>query len=113
MPTYPFERAHYRIQYPEAARPVFVPGHLTDGFPVVDCSEQGLRYQPRDRHLPPIGMQARGTIRFRSGFEVPVSGTVVRVQNREVALHLTDAAIPWHVLLKEQLYLRKEYPLCA
>lgn len=110
MQTYPFERAHYRIQYPEAARPVFIPGHLADGYPVVDCSEQGLRYQRGDPHVPPVGAEARGTIRFRSGDEVPVSGKVVRIQDQEVALHLTASAIPWRVLLKEQLILRKEYP---
>jgi hypothetical protein len=111
MQIYKFQRAHYRIQYPEAARPVFVPGHLPHGFPVIDCSEQGLRYHPGGPHLPPIGTEAHGTIRFRSGEEVEVSGTVVRIQDQEVALHLSSGSIPWRVLLREQLLLRKEFPL--
>lgn len=113
MATYEFERAHFRIQYPEPARPVFVPGDAADAFPVVDCSEQGLRYRPRGRGVPPLGARARGTVRFHDGVEIPVSGTVVRVQNREVAVHLTDSSIPWNVLLREQLFLRRKFPLCA
>lgn len=109
--SYEFERAHYRIQYPESARPVFVPGHLPRGYPVIDCSEKGIRYQPEDPHLPRIGTEARGTVRFRSGEEVAVSGTVVRIQDGDVALHLTAAAIPWRVLLRELFFLRREYPL--
>ena len=113
MDIFRFQRAYYRIQYPESARPVFVPEGITGSSPVVDCCEQGVRYQHRDRAYPEIGEPVRGVIRFQTGSEVPVAGTVVRIQNREVAIHLTESPIPWGVLLREQLFLRRKYPLCA
>lgn len=113
MEIFRFQRAHYRIQYPEAVRPAFILEGESSASPVVDCCEQGLRYQPRGCAAPPTGAPARGVIRFRTGDEVPVSGTVVRIQDREVAIHLTEAAIPWRVMLKEQLFLRRTHPLCA
>jgi hypothetical protein len=49
-------------------------------------------------------------IRFRSGRSAEVAGVVVRVQDREVAVHLTDARIPFGIVVHEQLHLRQRYP---
>ena len=113
MSIYKFQRAHYLIQYPEPARPVFIAEDAGTEVSVVDCCETGIRYRPIEYPLPEIGTPAKGIVRFKTGYEVSVAGTVVRIQDREVALHLTDAAIPWRVMLEEQLFLRKRYSLCA
>lgn len=108
---HPHQRAHYRIRYPTTARPLFVPGSAVEAVPVVDCSERGFRFRAvGSGALPEIGEPASGEIRFHSGTTAQVSGVVVRVQDAEVAVHLTREAIPFGVVLQEQLFLRKRYP---
>ena len=106
-----YNRAHYRLRFPVAERPVFVAG---DHGPhdVVDCSERGFRFAPPrpEAPLPPVGSLALGEIRFRGGQVVSVSGVVVRVQDREVAVRLDHTEIPFGVVVHEQLRVRRRYP---
>jgi hypothetical protein len=108
---YPHERAHYRLRYPDRERPVFVAGER-DAHDVVDCSEAGFRFRapPHATTLPEVGAPARGVIRFRSGRVAEVAGVVVRIQEREVAVHLTQTAIPYRLVVQEQMRLRQRYP---
>lgn len=109
---YPHDRAHYRISYPAAARPHFLPQYAPTTLPVVDCSETGFRFRADAGAgaLPAPGEQALGRIRFRSGAEVQVVGRVVRVQEDEVAVHLDESTIPFRVVLQEQVFLRQRFP---
>ena len=106
---FPFERSIYRIQYPERARPALT---LPEGVvPVVDCSEQGLRYRSSQGTLPEVGAVIQGKVKFQSdGSEVPVRGKVVRCQAGEVAILLESPGLPRAVLFAEQRYIGKRYP---
>jgi hypothetical protein len=106
MTEYEFERGHYRIEYPSAARPRFV----VEGqdCEVVDLCEQGLRYRSGDDERRKIGDQVEGIVRFRRGEEVRVLGTVVRLIDREVALRLS-VGVPLRAVLEEQRYIRERH----
>ncbi|HET9038687.1 MAG TPA: PilZ domain-containing protein [Gemmatimonadales bacterium] len=106
MSEYEFEREHYRIEYPTAARPRF----LVDGSQreVMNVSEQGLRYRAADDERRVLGDEVEGIVRFRRGEEVRVVGTVVRLVDREVALRLS-VGVPLRAVLEEQRYLRERH----
>lgn len=96
-------REYYRVAYPTQARPrLMVQGHT---FDVVDISERGIRFKLLDSVPPPgVGNEVRGTVRFRRGDTVDVRGTVLRLDGREVAMHLDDG-IPLRVVMEEQRFL--------
>ncbi len=106
MSDYPFEREHYRIEYPTAARPRF----LVDGSQgeVIDLCEQGLRYRAADHERREPGDEVEGIVRLRRGEEVRVVGAVVRVVEGDVALRLR-VGVPLRVVLDEQRYLRERH----
>ena len=107
--AYPIDRAHYRILYPLNERPSLRTGD--DAYEVIDCSEGGLRYALGDGPSPEVGTELRGTISFRTGDDCEVSGNVVRVQAGGVAVRLIGAGIPLAIILEEQRYLRRNYPM--
>lgn len=106
--SYEHQRAFYRISYPGPARPTLtIDGR---GFDVVDCSESGLRFELGARDsLPTPGSTLRGTVRFKRGTEVEVTGTVTRHFGDTVALRLTGDGIPFSIVLDEQQYLRRNF----
>ena len=106
MSEFEFEREHYRIMYPTAARPRFIGGGLERE--VLDLCEQGLRYRAADGETRSVGDQVEGIVRVRRGEEVPVLGTVVRVIDREIALRLS-VGVPLRLVLDEQRYLRERH----
>ena len=101
-----FEREHYRIMYPTAARPRF----RGDGLDheVIDLCEAGLRYRLVAEEERLLGDQVEGVVRFRRGEEVRIAGTVVRITDRQVALRLS-LGFPLRVVLDEQRYLREHH----
>ena len=105
-------RSFYRLRYPETGRPTFIRDGGQRTFPVIDCSEEGFRYHPgtRSEPDPEMGQAIDGTLQFRGGATVKVSGTVVRIQDGEVAIHLSKQRIPFGIMLHEQLFLRRRYP---
>lgn len=113
MANWIHERAHYRVAYPQAARPAFIPAGGDRAFPVVDCCETGIRFAPD--HVDPEqaspGVGVSGCLRFRDGETLPVEGVVVRIQDGEVAVHLRDTRIPLKRIISEQVFLRSRYPL--
>jgi hypothetical protein len=96
-------RAVYRIVYPVPQRPSLQIGAET--FPVIDCSELGLRYQVPDAYVPTLGSTVSGTVQFRRGAAVPVTGEVVRVERGTVALWFRSEAIPLGEILQERQYV--------
>lgn len=99
-------RAHYRVTYPIAERPTLVIGRNSYG--VLQCSEQGLRYEIPDRRLPALGAELTGTVQFCRGARVEVAGEVTRAHSGEVVLFLRMQGIPFSEMLLEQQYLRSK-----
>ena len=105
---YPYERAHYRLAYPARERPQLL---LDDTeVEVVCCSEGGLRFRAPDGPAPEPGTCVQGTLVFRFGGREEVEGAVVRVQDGEVAVHLTERGVPFSRIWEEQRWLRGRYP---
>jgi hypothetical protein len=96
-------RAVYRVVYPIRERPTFTIEF--DSYPVIDCSELGLRYLAPADHKPEVGTTISGRVHFRRGSEVPVTGEVVRVDDGTVALWFRSQAIPLSEMLAERTYL--------
>ena len=81
-------------------------------YDVIDCSEEGLRFEARDRRVPKVGSSVGGTIQFRHGESIEVVGEVIRTRAGLVALSLQKPGIPFAQILAEQRYLRgKGYTL--
>lgn len=104
LPTSLSRRALYRVTYPLGDRPAFDMGRFV--HEIVDCSEQGLRYDVRDLRLPEVGAQLGGVIKFRRGGQVEVTGEVIRADAGLVVLVLDAPGIRFSDILLEQRYLR-------
>lgn len=74
-------------------------------YELVDCSEQGLRYEI-ERGLPDVGALITGIVKFRRGDQVKVTGEVLRARAGLVVLALDAPGIPFANILLEQRYLR-------
>jgi PilZ domain len=102
----PFEREHFRIQYPAAARPeIVIDGRAYD---VLDISEHGVRFRGDGEISIAVGDPLSGSVRFRRTEAVDVRGTVLRIAGREVAAKL-DAGVPLKVMIEEQRYIREQH----
>ena len=98
-------RELYRIVYPLAERPTFETGRFL--FEVVDVSEKGLRYSIGNRRAPDVGTEIGGSLQFRRGDEIAVTGEVIRSRDGVVVIAL-DPALPFAEILAEQRYLRSK-----
>lgn len=120
-------RMSYRVVYPTAERPRLIMDiPSATGAPVVECSEGGLSFEAPGawpRMKPGAELCARlefhGVHRERWSIEdasftvtpnVSVTGEVVRVLHRVVAVRLEWPGVPFGVLLREQFALRARYP---
>lgn len=110
-PAFPYQREHYRVEYPRRVRPRFI---IRDReFEVLDCSESGLRFKfPRNEVSPRVGDPIAGVVRFprEEVVEVDVEGQVVRTGDGFVAVQFTEARILFGIMLDEQRYVRARYP---
>ena len=99
-------RAVYRVTYPIPERPELMVGDHV--FPVIDCSELGLRYEAPAERYPELGATVEGRVAFRRGLQVAVAGEVIRVQDGTVALWFNSrgGGVPFGEILAEQRYLR-------
>ena len=102
-----FDRAHYRVTYPIAARPTLE----WDGRPcvVLDVSEHGILFLPPDKTQTKLGAPVKGVLRFRSGRTATVDGTVVRFFDGQAGVQL-NTDLPYRLIVDEQLYLQKRFP---
>ena len=111
MPT-ENQRTHFRVVYPEQARPTFLPADGRASMPVLDCSEGGLRIELGASQRPPaMKQEMSGRLQLRDGQEVAVQGSVVRVQGREVCLKLDRPGLPLSVIFSEQRFLRTRFAI--
>ncbi|MHB0949288.1 MAG: PilZ domain-containing protein [Gemmatimonadaceae bacterium] len=98
-------RDHYRVQYAMRDRPTFR-GEGVD-CRVIDCSERGLHLTLPGEGSCLVGAQLEGTVRFRRGTEVFVTGQVVWEYRVERGVMLDPPGIPLKVILDEQRWLRE------
>ena len=97
-------REVYRIVYPLEERPTFEIGRFI--YEVIDCSERGIRYETKGRRVAEVGTPLGGTLQFRRGSAVDVTGEVIRTCEGTVVLVLDAPGIPFSDILAEQRYLR-------
>ena len=74
---------------------------------VIDCSERGLHLTLPGEGSCLVGAQLEGTVRFRRGTEVFVTGQVVWEYRVERGVMLDPPGIPLKVILDEQRWLRE------
>jgi hypothetical protein len=98
-------RAVYRVVYPIVERPTLEIGRFL--YEVVDCSEQGLRYEIQNGRAPVVGTELGGVVQFRRGEETEIAGEVIRSRGGVVVLAL-DPPLPFAEILAEQRYLRSK-----
>ncbi len=103
---WPHPREHYRIAYPTAARPSLIAGSVE--HEVVDVSEQGLRFRMVEGESWQLGNSVAGSLQFQQRGEVRVNGVVVRIVEKEIAVHLS-VGIPLRMIIDEQRYLREHH----
>jgi len=103
---YEHPREHYRIMYPTAARPVFTVGGIE--HEVVDVSEQGMKFRAVEGEVWEQGESVAGVVRFQKRDEAKVSGVVIRMVGREIAVRL-GIGIPLKTIIDEQRYLREHH----
>ncbi|HEY4130792.1 MAG TPA: PilZ domain-containing protein [Gemmatimonadaceae bacterium] len=102
-------RSHYRVVYPIEERPTFNVGRFF--HEVVDLSEKGLRYEVKDRRVPTVGSKVAGTLAFKRGGDLAITGEVIRSRGGLVVIVL-DKPLEFAEVLAEQKYLRtKGYTL--
>ena len=99
-------RQFYRIPYPAEERPRLVVGSAI--HEVLNCSEKGLMFRPSKGEAFQEGDAVIGRMRLASREEIPVAGTVVRVEDGRVSVHLDASHIPFALIIKEQLHLRRD-----
>lgn len=102
-------RESHRIRYPIPERPsLFLQGKKA--FIVLDVSARGLRYVASEVFAPRLYDPIKGVLHFRRSSQINIEGTVVRAHDQEIAIYL-HKEIPFSILLAEQQYLRKHYPM--
>ena len=104
------KRQYYRLKYPKRARPtVKIDDQL---FHVCEISEQGIRISmPRVTTLY-CGLSMSGTVQLRSNNTVKIAGQVLRFQQDEVVVQLSNGPAFKH-MVEEQRYIRQRYPSLA
>lgn len=85
---------------------------LTDGTSgrLLDCSEDELRYRAREGHALPAAALIVGEAQVRAGGAQPFRRTVIRVDERAVALRLVAPGLPLRALFAEQRAMLARYP---
>jgi hypothetical protein len=102
------KREHFRVSYPRKCRPSLALGGKEYG--VIDVSERGIRFGGVDPATFVVGQPVSFTLRFVDGDTQELSGKIVRVRGRAVAIRLTDA-IPLKKIRSEEMFVIKNFPL--
>ena len=100
-------RAFFRIDFPLGARPWLVLDDCV--LPVLDCSERGLRVLAPGESRPETNRFLRGRIRFPTGEETEITGTVLRETEDGAAILLHGRGISFATILSLQLHLRRRF----
>lgn len=102
------QRAHYRLDYPHADRPMLV--IETRQCPVLDLSEKGCKFLLPKGFRPAPKTRFRGTIHFKSGKTCEIDGHVLRVlPEAETCVLILTVGVPLTLMMEEQRLLIKKY----
>ncbi len=102
-------RQFFRLVYPRTARlELKTPAGLV--MNVVDLCEQGLRLDYESSLELSTNQRIEGYIVFHDGGREYISGCVIRMDARGAAVSL-DQGISMHDMVKEQLFVRRHYPM--
>lgn len=102
-----YRRAHFRLPYPEVARPAFrVAGAV---YSVTELSEVSARIVAPGGELPATGDLLDGVIALPGGRECPVDGVAVRGADGE-ALVWFNTGVSFKTMLDEQRRLLATHP---
>ena len=99
-------RLHVRVFYPSACPVKFLPDLVVNHHAclVLDISEGGIRFAISNSALVKNGPIA-SLLRFPDGFNLEITGEVVRRNYNQVALKL-EKGIPYTRIMAEQVRLR-------
>ena len=99
-------RDRFRVKYPigESISVKMVDQELE----VNEIAEHGIRIVKHGETVV-IGEDFRGTLVFREGDSLSVSGKILRDEGEEYVIYL-DRGIPLKKVMSEQLYLLRKYP---
>lgn len=102
------QRAHYRLRYPRAERPMLRIEH--HGYEVIEISEGGAKILLTDSTAITDHQSFSGELRFSNRETVGVQGVVLRCREGEAAL-VFDGGVSLRLITDEQRRLRKKYPV--
>jgi hypothetical protein len=105
MYTGPQRRSEYRVVYPLTDRPRLRIDR--NEYEILNLSEGGLRFQlkkPLDQGIDPT---VAGTVIFPDGNNAPVEGTLLRTEENDLAVRLSQK-IPYRRIVQEQLRLARK-----
>ena len=103
----PQRRSHYRIQYDKERAPKLAfSGHH---FPVIDVSEEGIRFLAEGVKGFKEGDDVVGTLTFEDNESFIIRGPVIRVQKEHISIKLSRAAIPLRKIMAEQRRLLQKF----
>lgn len=99
-------REYVRVFYPTHCQAKFLPEMIVNhrSCIVLDISERGIRFAISNSAFIKNKI-VTALVRFPDGFEIEISGEVIRRNYNQVALKL-DRGIPYSRIMSEQLRLR-------
>ena len=102
------KRQHYRIVYPNPARPLLVNGK--DIYNVIDLSEGGVCFEvpKKAKFEKKVGDEFRGSITFHDKITVIIQAKVLRSNGDRVVLVLAPP-LPLTRIMLEQRYLIRQF----
>lgn len=102
------QRENFRIEYPAPERPLLRIAGVE--HQVLDLSEKGVKFQITEAFKPAVKVQVMGEIKFKDGKTCRVTGTVLRVDEKNgFAVLALTLGIPLPKMMEEQRYLIQKY----
>jgi hypothetical protein len=102
------QRTHFRLEYPASERPHLVVDKTR--HPVLDISENGLKFLCTGTFKPRAGASIRGVIKFKNGGECAVEGKVLRYAGDGGCVVLLVQGIPLSRMMEEHRLILQKYP---
>ncbi|MBL6751933.1 MAG: PilZ domain-containing protein [Nevskia sp.] len=96
------QRRYYRVVYPTTLRPVLLLGD--ESLPIIDICENGVRFVAGKSAQIEVGTPVEATVKFRSGHDTVIRGTIVRAGAREVAINI-ERGVTFRLIIAEQRML--------
>lgn len=102
------QRKHFRIDYPKPDRPTLIFDRYK--LEVLDLAEMGVKFACDGKFKPKEKHPILGSIKFKDGKEVPVSGTVLRYDvERDMCVVTFIKGIPYPKMMEEHMAIIRKY----